>query len=65
MFTARFHIGSVRPLPVLTRPAGLSTGAALQAGGILRIAALLAFLAPGLPGMSSAQALARCKSPPG
>jgi hypothetical protein len=57
MFTARPHIAFGRPLPGLIQPAGATSDRALQAGWILRMAALLGFLALGLPGTSSAQAL--------
>ncbi len=43
--------------PQRAQPAGLTTGQAFRAGGILRMAALLGFLALGLPGTSSVQAL--------
>jgi hypothetical protein len=57
MFTARFHIASVRPRPAPARAAGTSQDRASRAGGILPMAALSGFLALGLPGTASAQAL--------
>jgi hypothetical protein len=57
MFTARPHIGFNRPLPGLTQQACASSGKVFRAGRIFRMAALLGFLALGLPGTSSAQAL--------
>ena len=57
MFTARFPIGFGRPLPGRTRPGGVTSGQASRGDGVLRVAALMGFLALGLPGTSSAQAL--------
>lgn len=57
MFTGRPHIGFVRPLSGLIQSAGAPSSEAFRAGGILRMAMLLGFLALGLPGTSSAQAL--------
>lgn len=52
-----FHSAFVSPLPGRTTPAGGSPGRTLQAGGILRMIALMGALALGVPQTSSAQAL--------
>jgi hypothetical protein len=57
MFTARIHMGCGTRFPGFTQSAGMTSGRALQAGWIPRMAALLGLLALGLPGTSSAQAL--------
>lgn len=57
MFTTRFHIPSVGPRPAPARAARASQNRASRAGRIFRMAGLSGFLALGLPGAASAQAL--------
>jgi hypothetical protein len=57
MFTAGSYIGFGSRLPGATQPVDVTSGWAFRAGWILRMAAVLGFLALGLPGSSSAQGL--------
>jgi hypothetical protein len=57
MFTAGSYIGFGCRLPGFTQPVGVTSGWAFRPGWILRMAAVLGFLALGLPGSSSAQGL--------